>query len=503
MNPVKTSYNLCLYVFAGVLCLSMLALAALAQQGENAACTSASGCSGTVASAAFLDASAFCTVANCGTGTDLCTVVNNALLKLPPAGGVVDARGINSGGSNSCNTTMPYTGISAPSVLLLPSGTIQINTTWVIPDHSRLVGQGNNPSGSPVMGTYIIASGMSSSATMMEMGSSSCDDGATGQCYGISISNLTLSGADGLTAPNNHLVGISNVNSGENSYVDHVNLQQFGGTSLIIGGLASGSGPYADIAVNPMGECTTTTVGIQLGDATGELTSTRGIHGLTATCPVGSTSGGTGEAILLDAPNNTLEDMHFEGFVDGILVGSVSPTSGSISTSGNVFININGGSTPSDDMSNIVRVCSPSNPSGSACGNASNTVTDLTMIGVLATHSCTPGHCYSLKNVVEDDLTNTNIPFVVQLATSVGLYVIGEPSPGGSSGTYSYSKFSNTPITGTSPANSISTWQVGALGSSSPGNPCQPGSLFSNTTGTGTMTNTIWACNGGSWSAIK
>jgi hypothetical protein len=86
--------------------LGALTMPALAQQGENAVCTSTTGCSTTQASAAFLDASAFCTTTNCS-GADLCKVINKALAALPPAGGVVDARGVIPGGPNSCNGTTP------------------------------------------------------------------------------------------------------------------------------------------------------------------------------------------------------------------------------------------------------------------------------------------------------------------------------------------------------------------------------------------------------------
>lgn len=479
------------FAMACGLCLNLLTTTALAQQGYNAVCSSTTGCSTTSASGAFIDASAFCTASNCS-GQDFCQQVNKALFALPLSGGVVDARGINPGGPNSCTGTTPYVvsgqhTISTPSILLLPSGSIKVNTTWVIPDRSRIIGQGNNPNATNIMGTDIQASGMADNAVMMEMGSPGCDDGVSGQCYGVSISNLTLNGADGLTAPNNKLIGIQNLNSGESSYVDHVNLEQFGGIALYIGGQATGSGPYSNISISPIGECTSTTVGVQIGDTNGELVATRGIHGLTATC---TTSAGLA-AILLDSPNNTLEDLHFEGFGDGIRVGSLVPASGStIHTQGNVILNVNGGTSNTDVMNNVVHVCSPTN--GTVCGSSNNVVSDLSIVGVSATRSCGSNSC-DLVNVIEDELTDSNIPFLPQLQTSAGFYVVGEASPGGVTGTNSYAKFANTPVSG------ISTWQVG---SSAPTSPCQAGSLFSNTAGSGSK-DTIFACSGTAWVGIK
>jgi hypothetical protein len=505
MKSIDRLSALWCYVITSCLCLVLFPTRTFAQQGHNAVCTSTTGCSTTLASAAFVDASAFCTASGCS-GADLCKVINNALAALPTAGGVVDARGVIAGGPNSCSgTETPYVvsgqhTITTPSVILLPSGAIDISATWVIPDHSRIIGEGNNPSGSPVMGTYIVASGMTSGTVMMQMGSSSCDDGATGQCYGVSISNLTLDGSNGSVAIN----GIQNVNAGESSYVDHVNLQDIAGTSLIIGNLASGSGPYTNITINPMKQCGSSTVGVQLGDTEGQLTSTRGIHGMTATCPVlDMEGGGTGKAgILLDSPNNTLEDIHFEGFNDGIQVGSLSVTSGSISTKSNLILNVNGGTSNTDVMSNVVHVCSQS-----SCGNSNNYVSDLSIVGVSATRSCvtvqgTSISC-NLTNVVQDDLTNTDIPFIPQLQTSEGVYVIGDASPGGVSSTDSYTKFANTPVAGSGSVSGIATWEVGSFSSGTPGSSCQSGSLFSNTGGTSSLVNTVWACSGGTWSAIK
>ena len=219
------------------------------------------------------------------------------------------------------------------------------------------------------------------------------------------------------------------------------------------------------------------------------LLSTRGIHGLTCTRKGSGTHGGTGPAgIFLNSPNNTLEDIHFEGFIDGIRVGSQVPNSGqTIDTSANVLINVNGGTSSLDTMTNVVRVCAPSGTG--ACGNSNNIVGDLTMEAISATRSCST-NC-NMTNVIEDDLTSTNIPFLNQIETSVAEYVLGESVFGG------YSKYATSPVTG------IATWGVGAA---KPTSSCQSGSLFSNTSGVagGPGGNyTLWVCKTGVWKSIN
>jgi hypothetical protein len=310
MTARRITSIVCLHLVSGALFLALLALPVIAQTdtGDNAVCTSATGCTTTSPSAAFIDASAF----SCSSG-DFCCAVNQALADLPATGGVVDARGINSGGTNTCTGTTPYvvtgTGghtITTPSTLLLPSGKITINTTWVLPDRSRIVGEGNNPSNSNMLGTYIIADGIGAGDSMMQMGSPTLCNDPTGsnQCYGISISNLMIDGANGGSTVIN---GIANLYAGASSYVDHVNIAQVVGTALVIGNNAADSGPYSNIAISPGTLCAAATSCVQLGDANGLPLSTRGIHGMTCTCVGSDANGGTGTAgISLNSPNNTI-----------------------------------------------------------------------------------------------------------------------------------------------------------------------------------------------------
>jgi hypothetical protein len=471
--------------------LSVTLNRASAQDGDNAICTTTA-CTGTgiFASSAFIDASAFCsTGGSCTTSDDFCSVVNTALTKLPTAGGVVDARGVMTSTGISCTSTttpMPFTGITTPSTVLLPAGKITISHNWILPDRTRIIGQGNNPQNGTQL--FVVGSGFTGT-DMIEMGNSSCDDGVLGQCYGVSVEYLLLEG-QGVSGLN----GIVNQYSGPSSYVDHVNFHQLPATSLTIEGNATDSGPYSNLAVSSATKCVAATACVQLGDSNGKPLSTRGIHGMTCTCTGTGASGGTGKAgILLNSPNNTLEDIHFEGFIDGLQVGSLVPATGkTIQTQGNVVLSVNGGGNNKDTMTNVVHVCAPS-----TCGNTNNTnnvVSDLTLVATASSRSCTG--C-TVTNVIVDDLTSTTIASSTSVnTTTIGMYALGDQmsSSGGA-----YSRFSTSPVA------PVPTWGVGGSPPST-STSCQSGSLFSNTgggsggTGTGY---TLWVCSGGTWTKIN
>jgi hypothetical protein len=140
----------------------------LAQQGEPIVWIA----SNTQAkSPAYLDASTF-------SGLDICAQINNALLKLASIsknsdnvvqGGIVDARGIfvQPPSKYLTCTTNPFSGVTAPATVLLPATIIGIQTTWVLPGNTRLVGENSQD-------TQILIDQNQSSFTspMMSMGSS-------------------------------------------------------------------------------------------------------------------------------------------------------------------------------------------------------------------------------------------------------------------------------------------------------------------------------------------
>jgi hypothetical protein len=85
----------------------------------------------------------------------------------------------------------PWVGITnpLPSTILLPAGTIQISSSWVLPSNTRLIGEGESDPLSAVPGTTIQAGNIQSqTGTMIQFGSSAVC-GSSG-CGGISVERL-------------------------------------------------------------------------------------------------------------------------------------------------------------------------------------------------------------------------------------------------------------------------------------------------------------------------
>jgi hypothetical protein len=396
---------------------------AFAQAGDNAICT-ASTPAGIKCSASFIDVTALA-------GADICAKIGTAIALLPAVGGVIDARGANPGTNQTCANS-PWNGITTPppAYIYLPTGSITIPATWVLPDRTRIFGEGRG--GTNTSGTTIVAaSGFTASTPIIEMGSSACESN-TGICFGISVQDLMLDGN------NQNVVGILNSHSQEQTYVERVSLHDITGTGLeISGSQAQNSGPYSDLAISPGSSAVAGTVCVQIlsvGD-------TRGIHGLSCTA-----DGTPNAGVLIDSNNNTIEDAHFEGVVDGIRVGS------NAAATANVILNVTGGSG-AGPMTNVVHVYS------------TNVVDDLVLSAI---HQGSSG-----IDPIRDD-TSADSPLT---EASVALYVIGRPV-----GTNGVSRFTTSP-------NSVN-WGVGG---SAPTGSCKVGSLFSNTGGSGATT-TLYLC---------
>jgi hypothetical protein len=393
-----------------------------AQAGDNAICNSSTPPTGIKCSASFIDVTFL-------TGTDICAKIKTGIGLLPTVGGVIDARGVNPGTSQTCANS-PWNGLTSPppAYIYLPTGTITIPATWVLPDHTRIFGEGR---GGTTSGTTLMAaSGFTASTPMIQMGSSVCS-GSTGVCFGISIEDLMLDGG------NQSIIGILNNNAQELSYVNRVNLHDITGTGLQISGTqAQNSGPYSNITFSPGTSAVAATVCVQIR----QVLDTRGVHGLTCT-----SDGTPNVAVLLDSNNNSIEDAHFEGFVDGIRVGS------NHSATNNIFFNVTGGSG-SGAMTNVIHIYS------------TNTVNDLVLFGI---HQGSSG-----INPIQDDTNSTTLS-----EASVAEYVIGRTAGG-----TGLSRFTTSP-------NAVN-WGVGG---SAPTGSCKVGSLFSNTGGSGSTT-TLYLC---------
>jgi hypothetical protein len=160
------------------------AVPAAAQTGQNAVYNGTS----PVPSPSFIDASQFA-----GSATDICGVLQFVLAEssYPASGAVIDARGFNPNNTKMTCSASPWAGITnpPPSTILLPAGTIQISTSWVLPSNTRLIGEGESDPLSAVPGTTIQAGNIQSqTGTMIQFGSSAVC-GSSG-CGGISVERL-------------------------------------------------------------------------------------------------------------------------------------------------------------------------------------------------------------------------------------------------------------------------------------------------------------------------
>jgi hypothetical protein len=406
-------------------------LPALAQEGDPAVWLS----TGKASSSAYIDASAFCGTSGCGS-QNFCSVVNQALHALPANGGVVDARGINAGGSNTCAGTTPYTGtytITVPSILLLPSGTISIGKTWILPNASKIIGEGAGASGYAV--TTLQTSSSFSGGWMIQMGPNSgsltltpCASAPLGHCTEIAVEDLTLQGAATVN-------GIINGQSQDMSYVKRVSMYQIGGIGLKVwqdsGNSGQNSGPYSDITFDAGTGASSTTVCAEILSI-----STRGLHGLNCTFE-NATGTPPPFAVQIGSSNNSVRDAHISGgFTDGIQV-----TSGA---SGTLLFNITGGS----GVEYLIDLLSGNSAPNVSVMGASN-----------------GGSTYTLY----DEMTSTKLN-----DSYLAMYVLGVSAVGGDG----YSRFT----TSVNPA--AVPW---GQSNGNPPSQCNKGALYSNTSSTGNL----------------
>jgi hypothetical protein len=391
---------------------------------------------------------------------DICQIINFILTDSTefqcggsghPKGVVIDARGIGAsvpGAGIQCSMN-PFDGTNCGGVLngdnlqatvLLPAVTIQAQKTWLLPSQARVIGTGRNLT---IIQACTASNGCGQSFSGSDVIDMGKNDGlhctSSNDCFGVGIEHLTVDGQN-VTGLN----GIHNSSSQELSYVRDVSLNNVAGTGLLVDGSSGHSGPYSDIYVSGNGTCAQI-----IGS------NTRGIHGLTCT-----TTGSPTSAVLLDAANNSIEDVYISGsYHNGILVGANGLAQG------NLLLNVNGAT----GVANVVAISNAGNPSN---------VSDLSIIGVST--NATRGTAYSIA----DSLTNTFLQ-----DTSVGMYIVGEPVGVTGSGV-GYSRFSTSP--------NVPAWFVS---SSSPNASCSNGSLYSNTSGP--VGATLSACVNGSWKSVK
>ena len=294
--------------------------------------------------------------------------------------------------------------------------------------------------------------------------------GSADVCTGVSFQDVFLE-MNKLNA-----VGIENDYAQDLSYVDHVNFHNIGGTGLVV--TANGSGPYSNLscAVNePSGN----TFPMQCVKFT--ASNTLGLHGMTTPIAANPAPPQPAVAVSLDGSNNSLEDIHIEGFVDGIRIGE------NADAESNTLLDINAGDG-AGSVTNAIHICGSNAPSGATVTcSTSHTVTDLSIVGALIVHAVM-GH--SVTATLQDDVTSVWLKQQIGTNTSsVGLYLLGASASAGT--VTAYSRFTTSPYT---PSSQITpTWAVGSSAPTTGAACSNPGSLYTNT-GTGS---TLYVCVAG------
>jgi hypothetical protein len=246
---------------------------------------------------------------------------------------------------------------------------------------------------------------------------------------------------------------------------------------------ANNSGPYTDLTPSAGGtNCTfcgaetTTTACFKIIGA-----QTRGIHGFTCTA-----NGTPYAGLYLDGNNNTIEDGHFEGVVDGIAVGTNQ------AAAGNTILNItgaDGGNVGTSGMIvNIVHICSPAKTYTNDSCSTPGAVTDLLLSDI---QSYLPSGSGS---AILDDETGALLQSDAVFSTGIGigLYALGELTSNTAGGYSLFTTFSQpTLASGTIP---VPTW--GSASNATPSGTCAVGSIFSNSAGVASSKNTLWVCVG-------
>jgi len=458
--------------------LSVLPNRTWAQQGNEGLNTVWQTSSNKIASAAFVDASAYTS------NGDICGRLNY-ILSTAPNGVVIDARGVlpATGSTQSCGMN-PWNNINPTSAtILLPAGTITICATWTLPVLTKIIGEGVGQGGT--IGTTLRVGSLTNcngsnfmGTAMIQMGNipNNC---TLSNCFSVSVSDLALDGQSKST-----IDGIDNTTAQELSSVQHVAMVNIGRVGLFN---SSGNvGPYTDISI------AVTSNAAACVETQGPP---RGFHGLSCTCVQSNGSicsssdstlnpnagiylGGVPSVGLPAGYASSIEDVHIDGFRYGIFVGESGP--GTPAPAFDYLLsNISGGNNVTD----LIHISSVQSASG-FCPPQTNpfNVCDITVMG--ATSSGT--------NTIVDELSNTTLASSTD--PTVGMYVLGEQVTAGGSGVGN-SRFTTSP--------SVPSWIVGTT---APTTPCAIGDLYSITAGTSGTT--LWGCVGngqpavGAWSPI-
>jgi hypothetical protein len=465
-------------------------------------------------SAVWVDASAWWT----GGVPDLCAYIKTNILKSAygttgnyPNGTVIDARGLAYGLSSTTSAQIgcsvdPFGALQGPppsTTILLPSGNIQAEFTWHIPNNTRIVGDEQQ--------TVIIAQSNFSGSYIIEMGGPNASGydlcPTNGYCNSVGIEHLVLSGNGLLTVG-----GIDNQNSQGGSYVNDVVLQNFAMTGLSIGAGAVNSGPYSNI-VYYASTCTQNSC--PTPSCIDLEAQTQGVHGVTCLGNNGTDVINQGAAIIVNASNNSIEDVHVESYWDGIQVGPSPPQNSPVVA--NVLIsNVTGGTTGNNTggaTTNTVHLCGASatqwdSTDFGSCPNH-GTLKDIIVLNAMNDEVATQYTPFTIRTTVTDDVSKNAIVGCqaskhagCPTPISTAVYVLGEADGGPAT---AYSKFSSSPATPNGNysfkgSSYVPTWGAGTL---APNALCSPiGAVYSQTHVSGKSVYVCTPQNGGQWATI-
>ncbi len=429
------------------------------QKGLSTVWTSTSTSTPPASTEAYIDVLPWVATSN----NDVCAAIYSALTSgaasvLAPAtsqnGLVIDARSFPqplSRNSINCNQN-PFPAVMPPGVsILLPFGIIQLSQTLVLPQYVRIMGF-EGEWGSTVLFPSSNFVPSDPNNALIEMGGTrqTCGNpNGTGvyDCQGIVIEHLSL-GESSST-----LNGIVNNTAEELSYVNDVYFNGFV-VGLSVGVTTSGgqivanannSGPYTNI------ECVGSSVA---------CISVQGTHSTRGFSSIASYD--DFQSILLNAPNNTFQDVEISWPVSGSFSSSAGIIVGNLSNAqNNIIKNVRSGDR-NIVVSPTIHISSQAG-GGSTCpatpaGTVPN-VCDLTIMNVSG-----------FGTIIQDDLTNTQLTNPVDQTVSV--YVLGEQVATGGTGV-TYSRFTTS--------QSVPTWMSGSV---APTGSCTVGSLFSCTSST-------------------
>jgi hypothetical protein len=168
---------------------------------------------------------------------------------------------------------------------------------------------------------------------------------------------------------------------------------------------------------------------------------TRRLHGITCN---GNGKTGKNPGIVVNASNNSIENVFMQAFWDGIEIGNITSAVGNV-----VISNVEGATGTLGGVMNTVHICGLHSGKFGACSTTQTAVTDVTILGATNKSGGT-----SLS--VQDDVTGTSIAGSGSLTT--GMYILGESVAG-----VGYSRFASpSPSSSSTGSTVVPTWGVGS-----------------------------------------